>query len=51
MDLRKKIDFGLHSSAARRVHFDIDGEPMLDVTEESDLPEEFRFVEARLADR
>lgn len=33
-------------SAARRTHFDIDGEPMLDVTEEFDLPEKFRNVEA-----
>ncbi len=36
------------SSAARRTHFDIDGEPMLDVTEEIDLPEAFRTVEARI---
>lgn len=36
------------SSAARRVHFDIDGEPMLDVTEELDLPEAYRRVEAAL---
>ena len=36
------------SSAARRVHFDIDGEPMLDVTEELDLPEAYRWVEAVL---
>jgi len=39
---------GPRSSAARRVHFDIDGEPMLDVTEELDLPEKFRCVEAFL---
>lgn len=32
------------SSGARRVHFDIDGEPMLDVTEEMDLPEKLRSV-------
>lgn len=37
---------GPRASAARRVHFDIDGEPMLDVAEEFDLPEEFRYVEA-----
>ncbi len=36
------------SSAARRTHFDIDGEPMLDVTEEADLPERFRYVEVQL---
>ena len=32
------------SSGARRVHFDIDQEPMLDVLEELDLPEEFREI-------
>lgn len=37
---------GPRASAARRVHFDVDGEPMLDVAEEIDLPEEFRYVEA-----
>lgn len=36
------------SSAACRVHFDIDGEPMLDVTQELDLPEKFRTVEVKL---
>lgn len=36
------------SSAVRRTHFDIDGEPMLDVTQELDLPEKFRTVEAKL---
>ncbi len=36
------------SSAARRTHFDVDGEPMLDVTEESDLPEKFRYFEVQL---
>lgn len=30
---------GVRSSCARRVHFDVDGEPMLDVTEEVDLPQ------------
>lgn len=39
---------GPRSSGARRVHFDVDGEPMLDVTEDRDLPERFRSVEARL---
>lgn len=36
------------SAAARRTHFDIDGEPMLDVTEDLDLPENFRSIEARM---
>lgn len=40
---------GPRSSAARRVHFDVDGEPMLDVTEELDLPESFRTVEVQLS--
>ncbi len=31
---------GVRSACARRVHFDIDGEPMLDVTEEKDLPKD-----------
>ena len=39
---------GPRSSAARRTHFDIDGEPMLDVTEDLDLPEEFRYIEVQL---
>ncbi len=39
---------GPRSSAARRTHFDIDGEPMLDVTEELDLPERFRYFEVQL---
>lgn len=41
---RPGID-GPRSSGFRRVHFDIDGEPMLDVTEELDLREEFAAVE------
>lgn len=45
--MRSNVD-GPRSSAARRVHFDIDGEPMLDVTEELDLPEQFRYVEAEV---
>ncbi len=45
--MREGVD-GPRSSAARRVHFDIDGEPMLDVVEEADLPEKFRYVEARI---
>lgn len=45
--MRAGVD-GPRSAAARRTHFDIDGEPMLDVIEEKDLPEEFRTVEAHL---
>lgn len=45
--MREHVD-GPRSSAARRVHFDIDAEPMLDVAQELDLPEEFRYVEARI---
>ncbi len=36
------------SSFARRVHFDVDGDPMLDLPEELDLPEHLRQVEGRL---
>ena len=36
---------GVRSSGIRRVHFDIDGAPMLDVTEELDLSEAFAQVE------
>ncbi|MGI6108183.1 MAG: family 43 glycosylhydrolase [Lachnospiraceae bacterium] len=39
---------GPRSSGMRRVHFDTDGEPMLDVTEDKDLPEKFRTVEVRI---
>lgn len=35
---------GPRSSGARRVHFDIDGEPMLDVVDAVDLPQEMRKV-------
>ena len=45
--MRNGID-APRSSAARRTHFDIDGEPMLNVTEALDLPEKFRYVEVRL---
>lgn len=41
---RPGID-GPRSSGFRRVHFDVDGEPMLDVTEELDLKPEFADVE------
>ena len=39
---------GVRSSGIRRVHFDIDGAPMLDVTEELDLKEEYRTVKTKL---
>lgn len=39
---------GPRSTGIRRVHFDIDGEPMLDVTEELDLKEEFKTISVRL---
>ena len=45
--MRSGVD-GPRSSAVRRTHFDVDGEPMLDVTDELDLPEKFRCVEVRL---
>lgn len=35
---------GPRSSGVRRVHFDVDGEPVLDVTEEKDLKPEFSKV-------
>lgn len=35
---------GVRSSGIRRVHFDADGEPVLDMTEELDLKEEYRTV-------
>ena len=39
---------GVRSSGIRRVHFDIDGAPMLDVTEELDLLEEYATVETQV---
>lgn len=39
---------GVRSSGIRRVHFDIDGAPVLDMTEEIDLQETCRQVESRL---
>ena len=45
--MRENVD-GPRSSAARRVHFDMEGEPMLDVVEDVDLPENFKFVEAQI---
>ncbi len=42
---------GVRSSGIRRVHFDIDGVPVLDMTEEMDLREAFRQVNTRLVFR
>ena len=39
---------GVRSSGIRRVHFDIEGEPVLDLTEEMDLKEEYSEVRTRL---
>lgn len=39
---------GVRSSGIRRVYFDVDGAPVLDVTEELGLKEEFRQVETTL---
>lgn len=39
---------GVRSSGIRRVYFDIDGAPMLDVTEELDIKPEFREVHTLL---
>ncbi len=39
---------GVRSSGVRAVYLDIDGAPMLDVTEEKELKEEYRRVESRL---
>lgn len=39
---------GVRSSGIRRVHFDIDGEPVLDMTEDLDLKEEYRTIRAEL---
>ena len=36
------------SSGIRRVHFDIDGEPVLDLTEDRDLDEKFRDLEVQV---
>ena len=36
------------SSGIRRVHFDIDGEPVLDLTEDRDLLPEFKDVEIKV---
>ncbi len=37
-----KWDRGTRSASIRRVHFDIDGDPVLDLVEERDLVDEFR---------
>ncbi|MCQ2524502.1 MAG: family 43 glycosylhydrolase [Lachnospiraceae bacterium] len=36
------------SSGIRRVHFDMDGEPVLDLTEDKDIKEEFRTLQTKL---
>ncbi len=39
---------GVRSSGIRRVHFDVDGDPVLDMTEELDVAEECRVVTTEL---
>lgn len=39
---------GVRSSGVRRVYFDVDGAPMLDVTEERDLKPQYRELHTRL---
>lgn len=39
---------GVRSSGIRRVHFDADGDPVLDLTEDLDLKEEYAEVKTRL---
>lgn len=39
---------GVRSSGIRRVHFDVEGDPVLDLTEELDLREEYAEVRTRL---
>ncbi len=39
---------GPRSSGIRRVHFGFDGEPVLDLTEEKDLPEDMREITVKL---
>lgn len=39
---------GVRSSGIRRVHFDIDGAPVLDVTEEEDMTDELKKVKCKL---
>lgn len=39
---------GVRSSGIRRVHFDIDGDPVLDMTEELDVAEDLKKVSATL---
>ena len=38
----------MRSSGIRRVHFDAEGEPVLDLTEELDLKEEYRSLRTTL---
>ena len=44
---RQGVD-GARSSGIRRVHFDIDGVPMLDLTEDRDLVEKYKKIETVL---
>ena len=44
---RPSLD-GPRSSGIRRVHFGFDGEPVLDLIEERDLPEEMREIEVKV---
>ena len=39
---------GPRSTGIRRVHFDVDGCPMLDVTEDRDMTDELRKVETTI---
>ena len=36
------------SSGIRRVHFDIDGEPVLDLTEDRDVLKDFRDIKIKI---
>jgi len=40
---------GVRSTGIRRVHFDVDGDPVLDMTEEMDVAEEYRIVRTEAA--
>ena len=42
---------GMRSSGIRRVHFDVDGDPVLDMTEELDVAEEYRRVRTEVVIR
>ena len=40
---------GVRSSGIRRVHFDVEGDIVLDLTEDLDLKEEYAYVKTRLS--